>query len=141
MFPLPLWNDSWDVALTSSGNQTSLQENHLPPGVFGNTSGKGGYQRKSRASFILASDSTECPGSVMCHPHSLLCLQGRLLFINKLFINKFLNFGVRNHLKKVTSELFSLSFPNYGILMPKINIESTVMGWIIIFSYYCAAQC
>lgn len=111
-----------------------LYRRTLPSGVFGNTSGKGGYQRESRASFIFASDSSECPGSVMCHPHSLLCLQGRLLFINKLFINELLNLGVRKHLQEVTSELFSLSFPNYGILMPKINIESTVMGWIISFS-------
>lgn len=51
--PLPLWNDSWDVGLTSRINKTSLQENHLPSGVFGNTSGKGGYQRESKASFIF----------------------------------------------------------------------------------------
>lgn len=29
--------------------------------------------------------------------------------------------------------IFSLSSPNYGVLMPKINIESTMMGWIINF--------
>lgn len=79
VFPLPLWSESWDVGLTSSVDKTPLQENSLTSGVFGNTSGKGGYQRESRASFIFASNSTECPGSVMCHPRSLLCLQGSLL--------------------------------------------------------------